>query len=51
MDFQNIKNEKEYKEVLVRISEIFDATPGTPEGNELDRLITLVEEYEEDEIL
>ena len=32
---------------LARIDELFTAKPGTPEGDELDLLVTLVELYEE----
>ncbi len=41
-----IKDDKSYREVLSRIDEIFDAEPNTPEGDELDLLVTLVELYE-----
>ncbi len=42
-----IKNEKEYDAALSRINELMDARPGTPEGEELELLSTLVELYEE----
>lgn len=42
----NITTEDEYKAALKRIDELFDAKPETPEGNELDLLVTFVEEYE-----
>ena len=42
-----IKTEKEYRAALRRIEEIFDAKPRTPEGDELDLLVTLVELYED----
>lgn len=42
-----IKTEADYEEALARIEEIFDANPGTPEGDELELLVTLVELYEE----
>jgi len=41
-----IKNENDYEAALARIEEIFDARPDTPEGDELDLLVTLVEMYE-----
>jgi len=41
-----IKNEKEYESALKRIDELMDADPGTPEGDELELLVTLVELYE-----
>jgi HTH-type transcriptional regulator / antitoxin HigA len=42
-----IKTEKEHRAALRRIEEIFDAKPRTPEGDELDLLVTLVELYED----
>jgi len=42
-----IKTEAEHQAVLARIEAIFDAKPGTPEGDELDLLATLVDLYEE----
>ena len=42
-----IKTKADYEAALARIDEIFDATPGTPEGDEFDLLVTLVELYEE----
>jgi HTH-type transcriptional regulator/antitoxin HigA len=41
-----IKTEKDYGAALARIGAIFDAKPGTPAGDELDLLVTLVELYE-----
>lgn len=43
-----IPSENEYKMVLKRIETIFDAEPGTPEGDELEKLVTWVEAYEEE---
>ncbi len=42
-----IKTEEEYEATLERIEALMDATPGTPEGDELELLVTLVELYEE----
>jgi len=42
-----IKTEADHKAALARIDAIFDAKPGTPEGEELDLLGTLVELYEQ----
>lgn len=40
--------ESDYKAALKRIESLFDAAVlGTPEGDELERLAALVEEYEE----
>lgn len=44
-----IKTDTDYQEALARIDEIFDAVPGTTEGEDLDLLITLVELYEQKE--
>ncbi len=41
-----IKTKKDYKAAMTRIDEVFDAVPGTPEGEELELLATLVELYE-----
>lgn len=41
-------SESDYKTALKRIESLFDvAEPATPEGDELERLAALVEEYEE----
>ncbi len=42
-----IKAEEEYESTLERIDELMDAVPDTPEGDELELLVTLVELYEE----
>lgn len=41
-----IKTEGDYEAALERIEDIFDARSGTPEGDELELLVTLVEMYE-----
>lgn len=41
-----IKSEKEYDECIKRLENLFDALPNTPEGDELDLLVKLIEEYE-----
>lgn len=41
-----IQSEADYKRALRDIDALFDAQPGTPEGDELDVLVTLVEAYE-----
>ncbi len=41
-----IKTEKDYERALARINDLMDADPGTPEGDELELLVTLVELYE-----
>lgn len=46
MQAKIIKTETEYEAALARIEEIFDAAPGTLEGDECELLVHLVEEYE-----
>ncbi len=46
MDIQTIKTEHDYKYAISRIEKLWDANKDTPEGDELDLLITLVESYE-----
>ena len=41
-----IDTEADYRATMARIEAIFTARPGTPEGDELDRLVFLVEAYE-----
>lgn len=43
-----IKTNKDYKLALARLESIFDAKPGTPEGDELEVLGILLENYEEE---
>ena len=44
---ERIQNEEQYQQVMERIGVIFDAEYGTAEGEELDKLVDLVVEYEE----
>lgn len=41
-----VRSEADYERALEDIDALFDARPGTPEGDELDVLVTLVEAYE-----
>jgi HTH-type transcriptional regulator/antitoxin HigA len=41
-----IKTEAEHAAALARLEQIFDAQPGTPEGDELELLTMLVDQYE-----
>lgn len=41
-----IKTEEENEAALKRLDEIFDAEPGTPEGDEAELLTALIEMYE-----
>lgn len=44
----NTPSENDYRMALKRIEAIFDARPGTPEGDELEQLASFVEAYEEE---
>jgi HTH-type transcriptional regulator/antitoxin HigA len=46
MEHKVIKTEVECKEALKRLEVIFDAEPGTPEGDELELLSLLIDNYE-----
>jgi HTH-type transcriptional regulator/antitoxin HigA len=41
-----LKSEKDYNESLRRIDEIFDAAPGTSDGDEAELLVLLIKDYE-----
>ena len=43
-----IKTGKDYNRALERLESIFDAKPGTPEGDELEVLGILIANYEEE---
>ena len=47
MIIKPIRNEKDYESALARVREIWDAGEGTPESDELDVLVTLIEAYGE----
>ena len=42
-----IQTEAEYNAVMRRLDALMDAEPGTPEGDELERLSKEIEVYEE----
>ena len=46
MEIKPIKNEADYKNALERLELIFDAKPGTKEGDELEILAILIDNYE-----
>jgi len=46
MNIKPIKTEADYESALKEIETLFGAEPGTPKGDQLDILITLVEAYE-----
>lgn len=43
---ESITSEEENNAALARLWEIFDSEPGTPEGDEAERLTLLIEEFE-----
>ena len=47
MEIRPIRTEKDYRKALKRTGEIWDAEPGTPEADELESLLPLIEDYEE----
>jgi len=48
MDIKPIKTEADYEAALKEIESLFDTEPGTPEGDQLEVLATLVEAYEDE---
>ena len=46
MKLKPIKSENDYSQALKRLEVIFDAQPGTKEGDELEILSILIEKYE-----
>ena len=41
-----IRTEEDYDAALAQVDTLMDAIPGTPEGDRLDVLVTLIEAYE-----
>jgi len=48
MNIKPIKTEKDYQKALKRLEVIFDARPGSKEGDELEILGVLIEKYEDE---
>jgi HTH-type transcriptional regulator/antitoxin HigA len=46
MNIKPLKTKKDYKQAMERLEKIFDAKPGTTQGDELDILGILIEKYE-----
>ena len=46
MDIQPIRTKRDYPRALKEIEQLMDAKRGTPEGDRLDVLVTLVEAWE-----
>ena len=47
MQSVEFKTEKDYERALARINDLMDADSGSPQGDELELLVSLVELYEE----
>jgi len=47
MDIKPIRSEADYETALKTIDQLWDAAQGSPEADQLDVLVTLVEAYEE----
>lgn len=48
MQTKIIKTNEEYEQALERLEAIFDASPGTIEGDELELLALLIDKYEQE---
>ena len=46
MEIKPIKTENDYNQALERLEKIFDAKNGSPEGDELEVLGILIDQYE-----
>ena len=46
MEIRPIKEEADYERALRRVEELWDSPKGSPQGDELDVLATLIEAYE-----
>jgi HTH-type transcriptional regulator/antitoxin HigA len=46
MEIRPIKTESDYAAALRRVEAVWGADPGTPEGDELEILVSLAEAYE-----
>jgi HTH-type transcriptional regulator/antitoxin HigA len=47
MMIKPIRNEQDYETALAEVEELMDAEAGTPDGDRLDVLVTLIEAYED----
>jgi HTH-type transcriptional regulator/antitoxin HigA len=47
MDIKPIRNDVDYQQSLQELEQLWGAEPGTPEGDKLDILATLIDAYEE----
>lgn len=51
MDIKPIRTDEDLKAALARVDEVWGAAAGTPEGEELEMLVLLIESYEEQQCL
>ena len=47
MNWKVLKTEDDYNKASIRMMEIFNAEPNTPQSDELDLLIVLIKDYDE----
>ncbi len=47
MNWKVLKTEDDYNKASIRLMEIFNTAPNTPESDELDLLIVLIKDYDE----
>jgi len=47
MNWKVLKTEADYNKAVIRMMEIFDSLPGTPENEELELLIVLIKDFDE----
>lgn len=48
MNIRLIKNEADYEQALLRLEALFDAPQGSPQGDELEILSLLIDQYEKE---
>jgi len=46
MDIRPIKTKSDYRAALKEVERLWEAEPGTPDGDRVDVLVTLIEAYE-----
>lgn len=46
MNWKILKTEADYQKASIRMMEIFEASPNTPEFDELELLIILIKDYD-----
>ncbi len=47
MEIRPIRTKADHREALKEVERLWDADPGTPDGDRVDVLVTLIEAYEE----